>query len=447
MRPSFLLAYGEDKWRIVRVAGDRLETREVAAGKDGPAAVKAALLEWDYRGQPACLALPSQMVFCAHIDCDALPRKQRRAAMLYRLEEQLPLDIETLTADFLPAAGGRTLGVAVETARVRELIEPLAEAGVETAAVCPAALLALWHACQSGEPGDYAIVCTPGTIDVFRMHQRQPAAWYTVPADAEEVLRCIQADQLAHPIEARQTTACLIGEADCSAVAAAERDLGLKIVRRQEEPALTAAARAAKRTAEGRQTAWIDLRRDGLAPVSPWGRFGGLIRSAAVLGILLAAVLTGTFSWRAGRYDAVAREQARRQKALYAQLYPGAKVPQSVKRRLASELKRLTGVRGTNEEVPEQVGALETLRRIAGSLPVLLRLRVLEMRIGPNEVFIEGEARSHGDAEAIDRELSRAGFEMDPPRTETIQGGGVLFTLTGKPAAEEDGSGVKKGGS
>ena len=65
-----------------------------------------------------------------------------------------------------------------------------------------------------------------------------------------------------------------------------------------------------------------------------------------------------------------------------------------MRRRLASELKRLAGVRGAAEDVPEPVSALDTLRRIAASLPASLRFRILEMRISPNDLFIEGQVRS-----------------------------------------------------
>jgi len=57
--------------------------------------------------------------------------------------------------------------------------------------------------------------------------------------------------------------------------------------------------------------------------------------------------------------------------------------------------------------------------------------------VDPSSILIEGQARSHGDAEIIARSLSRAGLPTDPPRTERLAGRGVSFTLTGSPGGED----------
>jgi hypothetical protein len=105
-----------------------------------------------------------------------------------------------------------------------------------------------------------------------------------------------------------------------------------------------------------------------------------------------------------------------------------------VKSRLKSELTRLSGLSGANSELPERASALESLRLITSSLPANVRLRILEMRLDPSGVYVEGQVQNHSDAELIVKALKKAGLDMTSPRTEQLAGGGVSFTLLGKPA-------------
>jgi type II secretory pathway component PulL len=144
VKTSFLVLYDDPGWRLAKVGDRGVELRELAEqGDDAVAAVAKALEDWGYDGAGVVLGLPSSMIYAAQIDCTALPRTQRRLAMLFRLEEKLPLDIERLTAEFLPPASGRTLGVAVETKRLGPILDALTAAGAEPLVACPTALLAL----------------------------------------------------------------------------------------------------------------------------------------------------------------------------------------------------------------------------------------------------------------------------------------------------------------
>lgn len=436
MKPSFLVEFETDRWRIACFAAGVVELREVMAGADaaGAGAVKAALQQWGYRGGGVCLGLPSSLVLAAQIDCPSLPRRERASAMLYRLEEQLPLDIESLTADFLPPVGGRALGVAVRTDRVRELTGPLAEAGVDTAAICPTALLAVWQVCQAGAPCDYVLIVSSGRSDIFRLYEKRPVAWYTVADDPQELVRCIKADHLAHPVEAPQATVCVVAEAGWPTTAL-ESEAGLKVARRHEEPVLGLAARAAGRLLADGQAGWINLCRGALAPGGAWGRLGGLLRSAVVLALVLPAVLAAVFYARGLQYADRTDQALRGQGEAYREAFPNRPAPVAVKSRLRSEAARLAGLSGISAKVPSPAGALEILRKMAAGIPPGMRVRILEIRIGPESIFIEGQARTHSDAETISRGLSGAGLAVEPPHTESLATGGVAFTLAGKPVA------------
>jgi hypothetical protein len=57
------------------------------------------------------------------------------------------------------------------------------------------------------------------------------------------------------------------------------------------------------------------------------------------------------------------------------------------------------------------------------------------MRISQSDVYVEGETRTHADAEAVNRALIAAGMAMQEPQTEVLSsaGGGVSFILAGSP--------------
>ena len=276
-----------------------------------------------------------------------------------------------------------------------------------------------------------------GLVDVFVIRKRHPVAWYTVADDGTELARCIRVDQLAHPIDAREVSACVIADPD-SPPRITEDGLDLKIAHRHEKPALTAAGLTAAKILAGEQAGWVNLRRDALAVVNPWAPLSGMIRLAVVLGLVLGVAMTAAFSWRGMRYAEGAERYRGQQEAVYRKLYPGGTIPGSIPRRLSSELRRVAGVRGAGKEIPREVSALDTLRRLIANLPAAVRLRILEMRVGPNGIFLEGQTRSHSGAEAVERSLSAVGFGMEAPHTERIATGGVTFALAGTLRAKEE---------
>jgi len=437
MKPAALLAYELDHWCVTCVRDGVVDLREAPIGEGeglGALAAKAALHEMGFDGRGVVLSLPSQMVFWAEIDCGDLPRKQRRAAMRFRLEELLPMDVETLTADFLPAVGGRTMGVAAQTDRVRALIDALADEGLEVEAIGATSLLALWELARGELTCDYVLLGRRGHADVFRIRQGQPASWYTVADDRRELEQCLRADALSGPSDAPPATACLLARRD-SAIAELDRLGDVTIERREEMIPVEAAARAIERLPAGEEAGWVDFLRDELESVSPWGRLAGLVRSALVLAVALLVVLAGALYWRSCRYAAAAENYAAEQATVYKNLYPNTRVPTSVVTRLESEWRRLAGTSGASAEVPARLSALETLRQLVESIPPPLRVRLLEIRILPGDVLLQGQTRSHSDAQALATSLETAGFPVDPPRTEVVGSGEVSFTLRARPPA------------
>ncbi len=451
---AFFIHAGRESWLVLRAGEDGVQCRDIpVGGNDGasgtggageknglpdPALFLAQLQELGYQGQEVCLGLPSPLVFSAQVATADLPRKNRTTALLYRLEEQLPLEAERLTADFFPPAGGQTLGVAVETRRVEPLLECLAEAGVEIAVICPTALLAAWHVLhqrQAELPGNFLLLAGPDGWDLFRLAGRQPTAWHSMAREPEELVRGLSADLLAAPVEAARPVVEVLGDLNETVARQIEQDAGVTMVSSSEPSVPEAAAKAAALALAGQGAGWVDLRRDQLSMKNVWSRLQTLVKTAVILGLALLVTMTALCYWRGRRYEAQARQFDAQQLAVYQSIYPTGQVPTNLASRLRSEYARLAATSGEGFEAPGRQNALENLRAIAANLPGDVRCRLTTIDLSPHSLLLEGQVRSHGEAEKIAQALKRTGLEIEPPATEQDSHGGVSFTITGKPAA------------
>src|SRR5690606_25478069 len=83
------------------------EIHQAATAPDAAAdAAAARLLERGYGGDGVVLAIPSAWALAAPVSAEGLPKKGQRQAILYRLEEKLPVSAEEVVADHLPTADG-----------------------------------------------------------------------------------------------------------------------------------------------------------------------------------------------------------------------------------------------------------------------------------------------------------------------------------------------------
>jgi len=443
--PVYFVALGPDGGVACRLAGGEVRRQaftwpqEEEARADWADAVAEALRRVDYDGRGVALGLASGRVFAAEVSTEGLPRRGRHEALTYRLEEHLPLDAETLTADFLPPAGGRTLGVAVETGPIRALLDRLAEAGVPVEALCPTALLALWQMGRNAEEtAEVYLVDLGGRVEIFRVRDGRPAAWSGAGGQPQAVCQAIHASLLARPAGAEDAVGLVSGPLPEGVLEAVTGETGLPCRRVETEPCVTLAARAAPALLKGQRAGWVNLRRDALGPGDRLARVRRPLGTVAALALALLAVTAAGAWWRAARYDAETDRLMAAQAAAFRQVYPNRRVPVGVRRWLASEARRLSGLSGTEGGVPEGPAALETFRRVASGLPEDVRFRLSLIRVEPTGLLLEGRARNHAAAEAVARGIAARGFTMELPRTENLAKGGVAFTLVGEPASPED---------
>lgn len=437
MRSRYILLHDSLGWRVACVGDRQVQIQSVSEKQPATEAILRALQKLGYDGRRVCLALGSQLVVSAEIDTASLPRSHRRAAMLFRLEEQLPVDIETLTADFLPPTAGRTMGVAVATKHIKELVGPLSDVGVKVGAICPFALLALWKTLHQRQAFDYAILADRSSVEVFRLHDNQPLAWYSPGQQPRDIIRCLRADQLSRPLEKPQATVLLLDPQENLEKALADEQ-GLCLIRGSVSTAETAALGGAA-LLSGESAGWIDLRRWVHSSQGPLGHVDRLAQTAIVAAAVIFLLLAGSFLWRGLGYGQLAESFRQEAEKVYCQLYElpeDSQIYFSVRHRLLSDRQRLSGMSGLGTQLPVRLNALETLRQIVSCLPADIRFRIFELRLSPTEIFIEGQTRTHGQSEAICASLTGAGLHVDPPRTEQIHGGRVAFWIAGKPVLD-----------
>ncbi len=441
MKPVCMLQLCKDGWWAACWDGTDLTTASGACQSidSGAEGLCKALGEIKWQGQTVLLAPPSDRVYPASIAIENLPRRGRRQAMLYRLEEHLPIDAEQLTGDFLPIRGGSGLGVAILTGPAREAIQVLASFNIEVVSIVPAALLACWQWIEQNRSvagqASYLLIDEPGDeagSNVFRLEDCQPAAWYTGPCEDKDVIRTIKADRFGRN-DTSATALIGIGPwAGKHAEAIAESaDLDVLTGSCDSGPAELAMQAAARRLA-GRSAGWVDLRREELAPRSLLARSARLVKASAVASVFLLVVVAAALYWKTVQYENTTRDLRSQQVQLFLRSHPGQPAPPDVRLRLESDLKRLAGIRGTNDAVPELPNALVSLRRILSSLPETMRLRIVDLRLDQQQLLLEGQVRNHSHAETIRTRLIEAGFEVGSPRTEHLAGGGVQFTLAGQ---------------
>ena len=417
------------------------------AGTDGPTLAegpdaRAALDGVGHAGQPVALALPSRWCLCAAIETAGLPKKNRRQTMAYRLEEKLPLAAEEVVADFIPGPADAAFGVCAAVATVGPVIAALEDDAIPVRHVCPAALLAARNLIEASD-GDAALLWqSAGGIDLIRSAAGRPTRWLALPADPAAVALHLglMADQLDAPLAVRTEAV------DPATLAELEKDDRLKLESPGDRSLFAAAAEAGAAALAGRAP-WVDLRRDALAAPDPYDRLRPPLTAALVAAAALMLAFCGATLWRAQQNGRFVRQYEADEAAVFREVFPKSPVPvaAAIPRRLEIEQRRVSGpTAAVDGDAPS---ALRLLNDALSRLPADVRYRLVELRLTPTELFLDGQTRTHGDAATLAAALQKMPYyDVGPPGTERIESAdepAVTFRITGSHAAPKPERGPK----
>jgi hypothetical protein len=430
---------GDTDWSIaIDEAGmGRWET--LPAERSTPVAQQsAALMTWlgDHHvqvGRPL-LVLPSSACASATLRTADLLRGNRRQSMLFRLEEFMPFEAEVMAADFIEHPTS-ALGIAMDTRQWRPWVDALNEVGIHLSGIIPLSALILQSLSKPNALTDVDLLALSGEsgVDLLQLHQGQCSHWYWCPRDTD-ILRT-HLLRLAWP-PGDHPLGLLTIPASSSGPALETGSIPGVTPRTLPETVSSweLAIAAARSIVLQGQTPLVDLRRGPLAP-RRWQRWEPLqkplVAAAAAL-IMLGVSLAGAAWWRAQAYQAWIGQLQDQQAAVFQDTFPGQTPPTAVLARFQSEARRLRGTAGADQSLPRRSNAVVGLHQVLSTLPANLRFRVLELRIDRDRVYLEGQARSHGDAETIAAALNRSPqLAIEPARTDNLTDQGVSFTLTG----------------
>lgn len=411
--------------------------------------VKETLDALGYEDGPLVLALPSEWCFCASLPSAALTdrRGNSREAQLYVLEERLPVSAEEIVADFVWHED-----VAIAFARLKEpcgaWIHALEIAGASIGAVVPQALLATQAVLEeqdraAGAANPLTLVLADDAArraDLIHLTDGRPRAWRTCPLRLDSVATELRAlSRAGYPtgqVDVLGDGRGALCDLPARGSACADPNAGLNAVQ-------VVATRMARGLIADVQRPWVDLGgedRTGLTRRIKHVRKPLRAFALAVVAFLAAGAMS--IGIRAHRYQRIIADERVVQAEAFRTLYPGVPVPIDVLGRLTAEARRMRGLSGDDANASQYSSdhfrsALDEMVNVLRSLPSEMRFRILELKVDRESVFIEGEARSHADAEAIAIAIRRgAALEVEAPRTEQRAGSpGVAFTLAASAKA------------
>ena len=369
---------------------------------------------------PSCVLAPaSTSCFFSTLDAGEEIDIRDRAALTYELEDHLPIDAESIVADFvvIPSSsseqsqrGKSVASVAIETDRWRQVAESFESAGIPVRSIVPAGVLASRSICRDlnlAELVELLLIDGP-QCDVITVQSETIIAWKHANLDPGVLRRHRLLDRVGSDrvivIGADETQQSMIQDVYGE----------IEVAPDSIQSHLT---RGAELFLSNQSQRWFDLRRDQLGPSDPLRPIQTQLRLATLAATLcLAALVVGGW-WRTHRIENEIANIHSQQQQLFQEAFPGTKVPAALLRRVRSEHARVLGSRGASSQVDVPHSAPDILRELLAALPENIRFRFKSIRILNGQVDIDLQVRSPVDAGALATSLSSAGFVVKPPVT------------------------------
>lgn len=431
---TFAITHLNDAWHTIALNGDapaHSSPAPIHAGDDHESASTLAdvlAAQPAFRGS-AILGLPTAWCMAATIPLDDLPTRGRTQAMHYRLEERLMLPSEDCVSRFL-ALGDSAFAVTVERQLLDRITAVFNTPNLRLHACIPTSLL-LISAVTRQYPNISAVVVLGETTEIITLAESKPSAWHVSPAHIDDIIGALPPDSTTTP------SSVLVIQADAprpELIAQLKPCLPDGAIVLSDRPAIEWVNDGARQVAKSHRATPLNFATSDEAPRATrraWTAAG------VASGILAASVIATSLVSLSASYH---QEQLAtdRQIAAFRSAFPQQPIPVNIRARLKSSVAASAG-----DGLPESAGSSRATPTMlmARSLQALARsplCRLLDARATPARLTIEGQARSHADADGLASTLRTSAAELavdiDPAQTDALPDRGVSFIITGSPA-------------
>ncbi len=402
-----------DEWLIV--VGKKTEHLALDVSNNELVACVTLMTKHAGLKNPNCVLAPaSTSCFFAALDLGAEIDVRDRAALVFELEDHLPIDAESMVADFVlvpSSSENKTVAsVAIEVGRWREIADAFESAGIPVASIVPAAVLAARSICRNLDFTDTVqlLLVAGSDCDLIKVKNEMIVDWKHTRVDANLLRR----HQLFDAGGSDQVVAVGADEAQVSMIRSVYE--AIEVAPESSESHIIRGAELLFTKASPR---WFDLRRDQLGPSDPLRPIQTQLRLVALAAAAcLLAVLIGGW-WRTQRIETEIENVRGRQQELFKTAFPDTKVPAALLRRVRSEYARVMGSRGATSQVDVPKSAPKILCALLTALPDDVRFRIKSVKVLNGQVDLDLQVRVPTDAGKLAMSLESSGFNVKPPVT------------------------------
>jgi hypothetical protein len=437
----WLIVPSEDRAVVLRAAGSELVPWVVELTDETPLAdaIATLLTEQEYEAQPILLAPRSVDVLSVTLPPDPSANRQ---AMIYELEEYVPIPAERFVADFLSHDQGRFAGV-IDVERFLPLLDELAARRILIQAIVPLSVLVAQYVTQQPvtvEAGLRAVVWSyeretlfdDGRIDLFfLMPDGQPLSWQLLDRNPEPLRIALASEILARNLDVAVETLSLPDELRrvLATIPRVRIPTGVPVEETEFQLSLAVASQS-EMILTRKKRPWWDFCRDALTMRGMDRVLGKSIRMMLWGSVALAAALCLVLFVRMLRYDSLAHRYRGEQETSFRAALPEQQLQSGFRNRLESEWTKMSAQRENTSDLPQRESVLIPLLSVLRSLPSNVRYRFPEIRFEQNAIRLDGQLQVHGDAELVATALEDGGFAVEPPSTQQTGSSGVSVRLS-----------------
>jgi type II secretion system protein L len=420
--PGCLVIERTADWLIV--VGNETDTIGVSASAEELATCVSLLVKQRGIKNPQCVLAPaSASCFFATLEPSSDIDLRDHAAMTYELEDHLPLDAESMVADFsvVPStADQKTVScVAIEIHRWRAISDALEAADISVRSIVPAAILAARSLCLDFNLTDnlQLVIVAGNDCDLIKLNAETILSWKYSQLDLNLLRRHQLLESTTHACDhvlavgTTQQQQAIIRQAFPEAQFA-------------QTPTLEHLTAGAELTLLKPAEHWFDLRRGELGPADPLRPIQSHLRLAAIAATVFLLAMLGGGWWRTQRIESEIDRIKDLQAELFQTAFPGTTVRGDVAFRVRREHQSLMGLRGAaTKDIDLPQSAPSILRELLSALPENMRFRFTSIKVLDGHFVLDVELRDFVDAGEISDALSKAGFIVDPPQVTKKEAG------------------------